>query len=183
MSIANRILLGFTAITLLLVGLGLYSLNQISVVTRASEVTVTRDMAMLRKLIDLQDAEHDLQDARSRAVSRFLLRSLGRETAAEDPAPLVPRYVTEAERLLNEIQAQASQNWPTPPPRSGRPAGSRSPRSSPRRRCRCGRSASAARSSCNPSRPATWTRCRAWVPPCCPRGRNSTASPASCRRR
>lgn len=110
MSIANRILLGFTAITLLLVGLGLYSLNQISVVTRASEVTVTRDMAMLRKLIDLQDAEHDLQDARSRAVSRFLLRSLGRETAAEDPAPLVPRYVTEAERLLNEIQAQASQN-------------------------------------------------------------------------
>lgn len=110
MSIANRILLGFTAITLLLVGLGLYSLNQISIVTRASEVTVTRDLAMLRKLMELQDAEHELQDARSRAVSRFLLRSLGRETTSDDPAPLVPRQAAEAERLLVEIQAQVGQN-------------------------------------------------------------------------
>ncbi|PHK95284.1 methyl-accepting chemotaxis protein [Pseudoroseomonas rhizosphaerae] len=110
MNIANRILLGFTAITLLLIGLGLYSLNQISVVTRSSEVIVTRDLAMLRKLMELQDAESSLQDARSRAVLGFLLRSLGREAEGDDAPPQVPRHAGEAERLLNEIQALASQN-------------------------------------------------------------------------
>jgi methyl-accepting chemotaxis protein len=112
-SIANRILLGFLAITLLLVGLGVYSLTQIGLVTTASDVIVTRDLAMLRQLSELDGAESDMQDSRSRAVSRFLLRALRQEPTGEDPALTWPRQASQAETLLAEALASANRNAAT----------------------------------------------------------------------
>ncbi|MCQ4162740.1 methyl-accepting chemotaxis protein [Roseomonas sp. GC11] len=113
MSIANRILLGFAAVTLLLIGLGLYGLNQIGVVTQSTDTIVTRDLAMLRQLMELRDAEADMQDARSRTISRFLLRGLGREPQGEDPAPQWPPQAARAEALLGQMLAEAGQNGST----------------------------------------------------------------------
>lgn len=110
MSIANRILLGFTAVTLLLIGLGLYGLNQISVVNQSTDTIVTRDLAMLRQLMELRDAETDMQDSRARAISRFLLRNLGRDAQGEDPAQQWPAHVARAEALLAQMQGEATQN-------------------------------------------------------------------------
>ncbi|WP_202397122.1 methyl-accepting chemotaxis protein [Teichococcus coralli] len=110
MSIANRILAGFMAITLLLIGLGLYSLNQISVVTQATETIVTRDLGMLRHLMELRDAESAMQDSRSRNLSRFLLRGLGREVPADDLSQSWARAAAEGETILQQMQAAASRN-------------------------------------------------------------------------
>ena len=110
MSIANRILAGFMAITLLLVGLGLYSLNQISVVTVATETIVTRDLGMLRQLIDLRDAEAAMQDARSQNLSRFLRRGLGRDVPSDDLSQIWARAAAEGESILQQMQASTSRN-------------------------------------------------------------------------
>lgn len=110
MSIANRTLFGFAAITLLLIGLGFYGLNQISVVTNASETIVTRDMGVLRQLLLLQDAESSMQDLRSRSVSRLLARNLGRELTGEDPSLSWPQHAAAAENLVTEMQSMAAQN-------------------------------------------------------------------------
>ncbi|WP_159995957.1 methyl-accepting chemotaxis protein [Roseomonas sp. 18066] len=110
MSIANRILLGFTALTLLLVGLGVYGLNQIGVVTRATEQIVSRDLMTLRQLMELRDAEADMHEARARTTSRFLVRSLGRELRGEDPVQAWPGHLARAEGLLQQMAQSANQN-------------------------------------------------------------------------
>ncbi|MFC3127563.1 methyl-accepting chemotaxis protein [Pseudoroseomonas globiformis] len=115
MTIANRILLGFACITLLLVGLGVYSLNQISVVTAATDMIVTRDMAALRQLMALREAETSMQDSRSRTLSRFLLRNLGRETGSDDLAASWAAQAARADTLVREMQMSTSQNAATAP--------------------------------------------------------------------
>ncbi|MDB5369592.1 MAG: methyl-accepting chemotaxis protein [Roseomonas sp.] len=113
MSIANRILLGFAAIVLLLVLLGVYGLSQISVATRATETIVTRDLVIARQLSQLRDAEADMQEVRSRSVNRFLLRSLGRNAPADDLAEVWQRDASRAEALLAEMLATANRNAAT----------------------------------------------------------------------
>ncbi|MCI0755987.1 methyl-accepting chemotaxis protein [Teichococcus vastitatis] len=113
MTIANRILLGFMAITLLLLGLGLYGLNQISVVTAATDMIITRDIAALRQLAQLRDTEAAMQDSRGQHFSRFLLRNLGRGGGTDDLATQWSREAEAAERLMREMQAAAEQNLAT----------------------------------------------------------------------
>ena len=110
MSIANRILAGFMAITLLLIGLGLYGLNQISVVTASTETIVTRDLGMLRHLMELRAAESGMQDTRNRNLSRFLLRGLGREVPPDDLTQAWSRSAAESETILQQMQTSASRN-------------------------------------------------------------------------
>jgi len=110
LSIANRILAGFMAITLLLVGLGLYSLNQINVVTLATETIVTRDLAMLRQLAQLRGLESGMQDLRSRNLTRFLQRGLGSTVPSDDLLQSWSRSAAEGEALLQQMQATASRN-------------------------------------------------------------------------
>ena len=49
-SIANRILLGFAVIVALMVGLGVYALNQLDDVRLSTETIVTRDLALMRQI-------------------------------------------------------------------------------------------------------------------------------------
>jgi len=110
LSIANRILLGFAALVLLMVGLGLYGLNQISTVTRATEMIVARDLGMLRQLATLRDAESDMQDTRARTVSRFLMRQLGRDGQEGDLPQQWQRQAVRTEALLAEMLSTANRN-------------------------------------------------------------------------
>lgn len=113
MSIANRILLGFAAIVAMLVLLGVYSLNQISVVTATTETIVARDLNMLRQLSGLRDAESDMYDVRSLSVNRFLLRGLGRPAADADPLQAWQRAANRTDLLLAELITLANRHAAT----------------------------------------------------------------------
>jgi methyl-accepting chemotaxis protein len=110
LSIANRILLGFAALVLLMVGLGLYGLNQISTVTRTTEMIVARDLGMLRQLAMLRGAESDMQDTRARTVSRFLLRQLGRDSQEGDLPQQWQREAARTDALLTEMLSTANRH-------------------------------------------------------------------------
>ncbi|WP_174242070.1 methyl-accepting chemotaxis protein [Teichococcus oryzae] len=114
MTIANRILIGFMAITLLLLGLGLYGLNQISVVTAATDTIVTRDTSTLRQLTDLRKTEAAMQDNRARHLMRFMLRSIAPAGSSPDEMAVQWSRGAEAlERLEREMLAAAQQNLAT----------------------------------------------------------------------
>jgi methyl-accepting chemotaxis protein len=110
LNIANRILLGFAALVLMLLLLGAYGLSQIGVVTRTADAIVTRDLTMLRQLSQLRDAESDMQETRSRAVARFLLRGLGRDTPDGDLAQIWQRDAARTDALLADMVANGNRN-------------------------------------------------------------------------
>ncbi len=60
LSIGKRILLGFFAITVVVVALGLYALEQIGAVRDTTDAIVRRDMTILRQLDDLGNDARDL---------------------------------------------------------------------------------------------------------------------------
>jgi methyl-accepting chemotaxis protein len=62
-TIANRILLGFAAATILLLGLGLYGLNQIGVVRTTTETIVSRDIAFIKQIEAISGAKDRMQAA------------------------------------------------------------------------------------------------------------------------
>ncbi|GGE41553.1 hypothetical protein GCM10007276_18660 [Agaricicola taiwanensis] len=79
-SIANRILLGFAVITLLMIGLGTYALNQIGLVRDATETIVTRDLNVVRQLDLVRNGESQMANARHAIVRGYFLRSLNQPT-------------------------------------------------------------------------------------------------------
>ena len=83
-SIANRILLGFAVIVALMVGLGVYAINQLDDVRQSTETIVTRDLALMRQIEDLGDLQNNMRGVREETLSRFFLRSLGQQQAASD---------------------------------------------------------------------------------------------------
>ena len=83
-SIANRILLGFAVIVALMVGLGVYAINQLEDVRQSTETIVTRDLALMRQIEDLGDMQNNMRDVREEMLNRFFLRSLGQQPAATD---------------------------------------------------------------------------------------------------
>src|SRR5690349_1372104 len=83
-SIANRILLGFAVIVALMVGLGVYALNQLDDVRASTETIVTRDLALMRQLEELGDLQNNMRGLREEILSRFYLRSLGQQAAGDD---------------------------------------------------------------------------------------------------
>lgn len=83
-SIANRILLGFAVIVALMVGLAVYTLNQLAEVRGTTETIVLRDLAMVRQVEALAEYQNRMRSLREEALSRFLLRSLGQQQSTFD---------------------------------------------------------------------------------------------------
>ena len=83
-SIANRILLGFAVIVALMVGLGIYAINQLDDVRQSTETIVTRDLALMRQLEDVSERQNTMRGLREEILSRFFLRSLGQQQGAGD---------------------------------------------------------------------------------------------------
>ncbi len=114
-SIANRILLGFAAITALIIGLGIYALSQIGDVRDATETIVERDLSVLRQLDTVRVNEQRMRDTREGIVTRYLLRSLGRDVPNVDDSPAIWRQqaaaaeasITAAVAAANRYAAQA----------------------------------------------------------------------------
>ncbi|MGU3539075.1 methyl-accepting chemotaxis protein [Methylobacterium sp. A54F] len=73
-SIGKRILLGFVAITLVLMALGIYALSQIGAVRDTTDAIVSRDLAIARQLDDLANKARDMGILRRNAVIAVLMR-------------------------------------------------------------------------------------------------------------
>lgn len=74
-SIGKRILLGFIAITVVTVALGLYALDQISAVRDNMNTIVTRDLTVARQLDELANKTRDMGLLRRNAVIAALMRN------------------------------------------------------------------------------------------------------------
>jgi methyl-accepting chemotaxis protein len=83
-SIANRILLGFAVVVALMVGLGIYAINQLDDVRRTTETIVSRDLSLMRRVEDIGEQQNTMRGLREEILSRFLLRSLGQQQAVSD---------------------------------------------------------------------------------------------------
>ncbi|TXN55352.1 HAMP domain-containing protein, partial [Methylobacterium sp. WL2] len=83
-SIGRRILLGFVAVTVVIVALGFYALEQIGAVRDTTDAIVRRDMSVLRQLDDLGNQARDLGLLRRSAVIAMLSQAQGRPARADD---------------------------------------------------------------------------------------------------
>lgn len=77
-SIANRILLGFVVLTVLMIGLGIYAVSQIGVVRDTTDTIVSRDLSVSRQLDVIRDGMQQAREIRQGLVGDFFMRSLGR---------------------------------------------------------------------------------------------------------
>jgi len=85
-TIANRIIIGFAAVILLTVGVGLYGLNQIAMVKRTTETIVTRDMAVQRDIAAIRNTANEMRAASDAVITGYLTRSsTGISASDEDP--------------------------------------------------------------------------------------------------
>ncbi|WP_426959314.1 methyl-accepting chemotaxis protein [Muricoccus radiodurans] len=111
MSIVNRTLLGFSLLVLLMVGLGVYGLGQLESAVNTTQGIVARDVAMLRQVTSLREAQMALRDVRSGALIRYVERLTPGPEATRLPAMDVLAAWAESggrtERLIAEIAATA----------------------------------------------------------------------------
>lgn len=113
LSIGKRILLGFFAITAVVVALGLYALEQIGAVRDTTDAIVRRDMTVLRQLDDLGNEARDLGLLRRTAVIGMLMQAQGRPaqtgetlTAWRQTAAQVENRLATTIQLAGEYRAQ-----------------------------------------------------------------------------
>jgi methyl-accepting chemotaxis protein len=108
LSIGKRILLGFFAVTVVVVALGLYALEQIGAVRDTTDAIVRRDMTILRQLDDLGNEARDLGLLRRTAVIAMLMQAQGRTTQGGDTLAAWRQTAAQVEnRLATTIQLAA----------------------------------------------------------------------------
>ncbi|UFN48097.1 methyl-accepting chemotaxis protein [Roseomonas sp. OT10] len=107
MSIANRILLGFAVLTLLMTLQGIYGLGQLELVRNTTSTIVSRDVAMLRQLATVHDGQTALRDIHGAAVTHALLQALGRQPPGEDPMRAWTGQMAQVETTLAAATATA----------------------------------------------------------------------------
>ncbi|QGY04503.1 methyl-accepting chemotaxis protein [Methylobacterium mesophilicum SR1.6/6] len=115
LSIGRRILLGFFAVTVVIVALGFYALAQIGAVRDTADAIVRRDMAVLRQLDDLGNEARDLGLLRRNAVIAMLTQAQGRQARSEDilaawrqTADRIEGRLTAIAQLASEYQASSA---------------------------------------------------------------------------
>jgi nitrate/nitrite-specific signal transduction histidine kinase len=108
-TIANRILLGFAAITILLVVVGLYGLSQIAAVREQTETIVARDLAVARLLETIRGNEEDMRATSEQALSAFLLRSLQKTNDNRDFVATWQTHATATEAAISRAISLANE--------------------------------------------------------------------------
>ncbi|MEA1832850.1 methyl-accepting chemotaxis protein [Methylobacterium durans] len=101
LSIGKRILLGFVAVTLVIIALGLYALGQIGAVRDTTDAIVTRDLSVARKLDDLANRARDMGILRRNAVITAITGKRAADT--EDPTLAWRRAAGETEVALTGL--------------------------------------------------------------------------------
>jgi methyl-accepting chemotaxis protein len=107
LSIGRRILLGFFAVTTVLVALGLYAIGQIGAVRETTDRIVARDIMMMRQLDELGNDTRDLGVLRRNAVIEALTKALGHSTRETNILGQWRRTAEDADRLFSDLIRQA----------------------------------------------------------------------------
>ncbi|MBE7244282.1 MAG: methyl-accepting chemotaxis protein, partial [Actinomycetospora chiangmaiensis] len=107
LSIGRRILLGFFAITLVLVALGLYAIGQVGAVRETTDRIVARDLMMMRQLDELGNETRDLGVQRRNAVIQALTKALGHTTRETDILTPWRQGAQRADRLFADLIREA----------------------------------------------------------------------------
>ncbi|WP_375409337.1 methyl-accepting chemotaxis protein [uncultured Methylobacterium sp.] len=101
-SIGRRILLGFMAVIAVMVALGVYALAQIGAVRDNTNVIISRDLTVARKLDDLANRSRELGILRRNAVIATLMRNRPDAEQAEI-AESWRRTAVQAEAILEDL--------------------------------------------------------------------------------
>lgn len=113
LSIANRILLGFAAVTAVLLMLGTYTITQLDEFRGTINNIVERDMAAIQQLDDVENGQNAMRQARYRVVQQFLLQSTGRGQAGPIDRETIEtwrRRSTETTTALTEARQVVTAN-------------------------------------------------------------------------
>lgn len=89
-SIGRRILLGFFAVTVVIVALGFYAITQIASVRDTTDLIVKRDLTIARRLDDLANHARDLGLLRRNAIIAALMSAQGRSVPGKSPSAIDP---------------------------------------------------------------------------------------------
>lgn len=108
-SIANRILAGFAAATLVMMALGLFGLAQLGSVRDDIQRVVSRDLAFATQLADLRVAKQEMQAAAETAFGEGALRVSGRRANLERDIESWRNSTAATEQALDRAIAAASQ--------------------------------------------------------------------------
>ncbi|MEH3144990.1 MAG: methyl-accepting chemotaxis protein [Methylobacterium frigidaeris] len=95
-SIGNRILLGFAAVILVIVALGLYALAQIGEVRNATDTIVSRDLLVMHQLEQIRESQRRMSDLRDEATTRYFMRALNRDPGQKEEPTVTWRGVAAA---------------------------------------------------------------------------------------
>ncbi|WP_336487242.1 methyl-accepting chemotaxis protein [Methylobacterium nigriterrae] len=101
-SIGKRILLGFVAVTLVIIALGIYALGQIGTVRDTTDAIISRDLAIARRLDDLGNRSRDMGILRRNAVIG-VLSDRRPATDQEEPAAAWRRAANDTESALSVL--------------------------------------------------------------------------------
>ncbi|MDP3489002.1 MAG: methyl-accepting chemotaxis protein [Phenylobacterium sp.] len=106
MSIANRILLGFIAVIVLVIALGALGLAQIGEVRSETAAIVNRDMAFIRQLADVDRAQLELEAATEADFADHAMGSMG--STPDGASSAWRRAEASAVQSLDQAIAQAT---------------------------------------------------------------------------
>lgn len=106
MSIANRILLGFVAVIILVIALGAFGLSQIGEVRSETASIVNRDLAFIRQLSAVQNTQHELEAATESDFAAYAMGTL--EPSADGASPAWRAADAAATQTLDQAIAQAT---------------------------------------------------------------------------
>nr|WP_255616641.1 methyl-accepting chemotaxis protein [Microvirga puerhi] len=92
-----------------MVGLGIYTINQLDDVRTSTETIVARDLALMRQVEAIGAQQNDMRALREDVLSRFLLRSLGQQQSSYES--LIAEWAQRASATENSLsQAIATVN-------------------------------------------------------------------------
>ncbi|MCJ2056749.1 methyl-accepting chemotaxis protein, partial [Methylobacterium sp. J-048] len=107
LSIAQRILFGFSAVIVVIVALGLYAIGQLGAVREATDMIVSRDIAMMRQLDELGNQTRNLGILRRNAVIASLMKAQNRPVRETDIFATWRRTAIETDKLFADLIREA----------------------------------------------------------------------------
>lgn len=107
LSIGRRILLGFFAVTVVMVALGIYAIGQVGAVRDTTDRIVARDLMMMRQLDELGNQTRDLGVMRRNGVIQSLTKALGHSTRDVDVLTQWRQTAQSADKLFADLTREA----------------------------------------------------------------------------
>ncbi|WP_342111531.1 methyl-accepting chemotaxis protein [Methylobacterium sp. SI9] len=108
LSIAQRILLGFGAVIVVIAALGLYAIGQLGSVREATDGIIGRDIAMMRQVDDLGNQTRNLGILRRNAVIASLMKAQNRPVRDVDIFGIWRRTAAETDKLFDDLIREAN---------------------------------------------------------------------------